>query len=119
MANAGFTGGDPAEQGAPAQPVAPPSEQDMRDGERFLVHELRGTTGFVPDVEALKASSSQVVIGIGDASGHLLTYRTSAILAELLGSAPAGFPGDHGGFLAQPAEFAEVLKKVLVGAQSS
>jgi hypothetical protein len=69
----------------------------------------------VPDAEALKASSSRVVIGIGDASGHLLTHRTSAVLAERLGSAPVGFPGDHGGFLGQPAEFAEVLKKVLVG----
>jgi pimeloyl-ACP methyl ester carboxylesterase len=115
MANAGFTGDDPAEQGAPAQPMAPPSAQDLRDGERFLTHELRGTTRFVPDVEALKASSSRVVIGIGAASGHLLTYRTSAVLAERLGSEPVGFPGDHGGFLGQPAEFAEVLKKVLVG----
>lgn len=115
MANAGFGEDDPAEQGAPAQPMAPPSEQDMRDGARFLAHELRGTTRFVPDVDALTASSSRVVIGIGEESGHLLTSRTSLALADLLGSVPVGFPGDHGGFLGEPAAFAEVLKAVLVG----
>ncbi|MCW0214401.1 MAG: alpha/beta hydrolase [Pseudonocardia sp.] len=117
MANAGFTGGDAAAQGAPAQPMEPPSEQDRRDGARFLAHELRGTTRFVPDLDALRASSSRVVIGIGDESGHLLTHRTSAVLAELLGSEPVGFPGDHGGFLGAPAEFAEVLGATLVADQ--
>jgi hypothetical protein len=29
--------------------------------------------------------------------------------------APSFFPGDHGGFLGAPAEFAEVLTKVLAG----
>lgn len=116
MADAGFTGSDSAAQGAPAQPMAPPSEQDMRDGARFLAHELRGTTRFTPDIEALRNSATRVVIGIGDESGHLITHRTSTVLAQLLGSAPVAFPGDHGGFLARPAEFADVLNKVLVAA---
>ena len=41
------------------------------------------------------------------------TSRSSTALAELLGMAPIEFPGDHGGFLGQPEEFAESLLKVL------
>ena len=37
------------------------------------------------------------------------------MLAERLGSEPVEFPGDHGGFLGLPAEFAEVVEKVLAG----
>jgi hypothetical protein len=44
-----------------------------------------------------------------------LTYRTSMALAERLGTQPAEFPGDHGGFIGQPAGFADVVRKVLAG----
>jgi hypothetical protein len=54
-----------------------------------------------------------VVIGIGADSGRLLTYRTSVALCELLGSTPVEFPGDHGGFLEAPTEFADALRTVL------
>ncbi|GAA4704044.1 alpha/beta hydrolase [Pseudonocardia yuanmonensis] len=114
MAHAGFVGGD---EGAPAGPPPgpPPSEQDMRDAARFLAHDLLVTTRYVPDVEALRAAPTRIVIGVGEASGHLLTHRTSTALAEELGVAPTFFPGDHGGFLDDPAGFAEVLTKVLAG----
>jgi hypothetical protein len=36
-------------------------------------------------------------------------------LAERLGTQPAEFPGDHGGFIGQPAGFADVVRKVLAG----
>jgi len=102
-------GGD----GAPAAPPGEPSEQDLADSARFFAHELRGTSRYVPDVAALKAGSTRVVIGIGATSGHLVTYRTSMALAELLGTPPVEFPGDHGGFLGQTEEFAAVLRKTL------
>ncbi|MFG3438907.1 hypothetical protein ACGF0J_16815 [Nonomuraea sp. NPDC047897] len=41
-------------------------------------------------------------------------HRTSTALADLLGVTPVEFPGDHGGFVGQPAEFAEALRRVLV-----
>ncbi|MEV4170248.1 alpha/beta hydrolase [Nonomuraea sp. NPDC049709] len=112
MGNAGFDEGD---EDAPAGPPGEPSEQDLIDGARFFAHELRGTTRFVPDIAALKAGPARVVIGVGVESGQLVTYRTSVALAELLGTVPAEFPGDHGGFMGQPEEFAEVLRKVLAG----
>lgn len=34
-------------------------------------------------------------------------------LAELLGSKPMDFPGDHGGFLGAPVEYANRLREVL------
>jgi pimeloyl-ACP methyl ester carboxylesterase len=112
MATAGFdTGGEDA----PAPPPGEPNEQDLRNGARFLAHELRATTRYQPDIAALKAGPARVVVGIGTESGRLLTYRTSTALAELLGTAPVEFPGDHGGFLGQPTQFADAVRKVLAG----
>jgi pimeloyl-ACP methyl ester carboxylesterase len=97
---------------------APPSEPKLsedaeRQSARFFDIDLRPTCYYVPDIEALKSSPSRIVIGIGVDSGKLLTYRTSTTLAELLGSAPAEFPGDHGGFMGAPVEFADTLRRVL------
>ncbi|MDH2426897.1 hypothetical protein [Sphaerisporangium sp. TRM90804] len=113
MATAGFdVDGD---EGAPGPPQGEPSARDVADAGRFFAHELRGTTRYVPDIAALTAGPARVVVGIGATSGGLLTYRTSAALAESLGTPMAEFPGDHGGFMGQPEEFAEVLRKVLAG----
>ncbi len=108
MANAGF---DDDEAGPPTG--GPPSEQDLADGARFFAHELRGTTRFVPDIAALTSGATRVVVGIGATSGGLVTYRTSVALAERLGTPPAEFPGDHGGFLTDPEAFAGTLRQVL------
>ncbi|MEJ8657344.1 MULTISPECIES: alpha/beta hydrolase [Streptomyces] len=112
MTNAGFDlGGD----GAPTPPPGEPSEQDLANSARFFAHELRGTARHLPDVAALRTGPARVVVGVGATSGGLVTYRTSTALAELLGTPPVRFPGDHGGFLGQPEEFADVLRKVLAG----
>ena len=106
MATAGF---DPDDGPPPGEP----SPQMLADGARFLGHELRGTTRYVPDVAALAASPTRIVIGIGADSGGLLTYRTSHALAERLGVDPVGFPGGHGGFMDRTGPFADVLRQVL------
>jgi pimeloyl-ACP methyl ester carboxylesterase len=118
MASAGFDTRGPdrgGSNGAPGPMSGKPSEQDIANGARFFGHELRWTTGFVPDVPALVAGPTRVVVGIGAASRGLVTHRTSTALAELLGTPPVEFPGDHGGFLSQPVEFAAVLTNVLAG----
>ena len=92
---------------------AEPSDDEIRQTARFFDIDLRPTTQYLPDIEALKNSPSRVVIGIGADSGRLLTYRTSVALCELLGSTPVEFPGDHGGFLGAPTEFADTLRQVL------
>ncbi|MGW2561595.1 alpha/beta fold hydrolase [Streptomyces sp. NPDC001514] len=110
MAHAGF---DIGEEGAPTPPPGEPSEQQLADSARFFAHELRGTARYLPDIPALAAGPTRVAVGIGAASGGLLTYRTSTALAERLGTRPVEFPGDHGGFLGHPEEFAAVLRSVL------
>lgn len=107
MANAGFD----IPTGAPELPE--PSDQDLRDAAHFFNHQLRSTTRFLPDIQALKRG--RVVVGLGEESGRLLTKRTTIALAELLGTRPVMFPGDHGGFMGAPGAFAEVLRKVLRG----
>jgi pimeloyl-ACP methyl ester carboxylesterase len=108
MANAGF---DVDPEGAPV--ASEPSPEQIAYGTRFLVHELRGTARYLPDIAALTRGPARVVVGIGAASGGLLTYRTSMALAEQLGTTPVEFPGDHGGFIGQPEKFAKTLRKVL------
>ncbi|MEN8651413.1 alpha/beta hydrolase [Streptomyces sp. 21So2-11] len=110
MASAGFDAGD---DGSPAPPPQEPSLRDVANGARFFAHELRGTTRYLPDVAALSGGPSRVVVGVGADSGALDTYLTSTALAELLGAPPVEFPGDHGGFLGQTEQFAEVLRTVL------
>ena len=87
--------------------------RERREAGRFFNHELWYTTQYVPDVEALKASPTRVLVGLGVESGHLLTHQTSTVLAGLLGNATVAFPGDHGGFMEAPTEFADALRKVL------
>ncbi len=103
MRNAGFE----------VSPDDAPSEDEVRQAARFFEIDLFPTTRYLPDIEALKNGSTRVMIGIGADSGRLLTYRTSVAIAELLGVTPVEFPGDHGGFLSAPDQFAETLRTVL------
>jgi pimeloyl-ACP methyl ester carboxylesterase len=90
-----------------------PSEQAIADSRYFFAHEMRGTTRYLPDIAALTSGRSRVVVGVGAASAGLATQRTSIALAKLLGTTPVEFPGDHGGFMGNPTEFADVLRSVL------
>jgi pimeloyl-ACP methyl ester carboxylesterase len=114
MINAGFDltqpdGVDKSDAPVPADPCA----QELAEAARFFDHDLRSTTRYLPDVAALRSGITRVVVGIGADSSTLVTYRTSVALADLLGSRPIEFPGDHGGFLGAPAEFADVLRNTL------
>lgn len=116
MASAGFdtADGDDADPGDAQGPQqGEPSPQDLANGARFFGHELRPTTRYVPDAAALTAGPARVVAGIGATSGDLPTFRTTTALAALLGTPVVEFPGAHVGFMEQPAEFAEVLRKTL------
>lgn len=107
MANAGFD----MPSGGPEMPA--PSDQELRDAAHFFTHELRATTRYLPDLEALK--NGRVLLGLGEESGHLLTQRTTTALADLLGTRPVMFPGDHGGFMVAPGAFADALRAALRG----
>ena len=109
MRNAGF---DVSTDDAPELPPER-SPDEVRQTARFFDIDLRATCYYDPDIEGLLAGPTRVVIGVGEDSANLLTYPIATALAELLGSEPAVFPGDHGGFMGAPVEFADTLRKVL------
>jgi pimeloyl-ACP methyl ester carboxylesterase len=109
MRNAGFdVSVDDAPQAPPDQ-----SPDEVRQAARFFDIDLRATCYYDADIEALRAGPSRVLIGVGAESRKLVTLRTSAGLAELLGTEPVEFPGDHGGFIGAPTEFADTLRSAL------
>jgi hypothetical protein len=79
----------------------------------FFEHLIRQTTGIEPDIEALQAAPTRIVIGVGATSGGQLAHRTAEALADQLGLEVVEFPGDHGGFLAHVAAFAQQLRDQL------
>lgn len=87
--------------------------QDIADDRFQHEHMMVPTIEFVPDVAALRAASSQVLIGIGETSRGQLCDRASRVLAESLGIEPTMFPGGHVGFAEDPATFAPRLRTVL------
>jgi len=101
------------EQPPPVSHPAEPDPQAVADERHFFLHELRGTTRFHPDVDALRAGSPRIVVGIGEASAGELCDRTSRALATQLGSEPTMFPGSHIGFVEDPSAFAARLREVL------
>ena len=111
-----------------AQPAPDPAMFGMPawdDGTRddpLLSDRSRAVTSYRPDVDALRAAPTRVVIAVGEESAGTVTARTSAAAAELLGQQPTAFPSHHGGFVGgesgyagQPEAFARRLRDVLDG----
>ncbi len=99
-----------------------PTEDDGSRTDPLLSGVSDPVSAYRPDVPALAAASTRVVIAAGIESKGLLTWRTSAAIAELLGQELTVFPSHHGGFLGgefgqagQPEAFAARLREVLAG----
>jgi len=97
-----------------------PTEDDGGREDPLLSGTANGITSYRPDVAALTAAPTRVVIGVGVESRKTLTGRTSVATAALLGQDPVEFPSHHGGFLGgefgyagQPEAFAVQLRDVL------
>ncbi len=102
---------------ASPEPVAVPApEVPQNDNDFFYANQIRATTSYRPDLEALKSGSTRLVVGVGAASTGQLANRTGVALAEHLGLAITEFPGDHGGFIGEAPGFANRLRQVLGGA---
>lgn len=112
MTHIGVAGG--GDGGAPQWEPTPEQLARMEETNKvFFGHLIRQTTAFQPDVQALKAAQTRIVVGVGGTSKGQLAHRTGLALAEKLGVDPVVFPGDHGGFMGQPGEFAQALQEVL------
>ncbi|MGH1525983.1 alpha/beta fold hydrolase [Leifsonia sp. L25] len=103
----------------PAMFGMPTADDGSRD-DPLLSRRSVAITGYRPDIDALKAAQTRVVIAVGEESEGIFTGRTSTAVAALLGTTPVVFPSHHGGFAAEdsgypgkPREFAARLREVL------
>jgi len=104
---------DPAAFGMPA-------DDDGSRDDPLLSDRAVAIVAYRPDVDALAAAPTRVVIGVGEESMGTFTGRTSIATAELLGQQATVFPSHHGGFMGgehgyagQPEAFGRTLREVL------
>ncbi|HEY0373157.1 MAG TPA: alpha/beta hydrolase [Amnibacterium sp.] len=97
-----------------------PATDDGRRDDPLLSGASAAVTACRPDIAALLAAPTRVVVGVGEQSAGTFTGRTSEAVAALLGQETVVFPSHHGGFLGgdgpyagKPAEFAERLRSIL------
>jgi pimeloyl-ACP methyl ester carboxylesterase len=109
-----------------ARPAPDPAQFGMTtedDGSRdnpLLSDRSWAVSSYRPDVDALTAAPTRIVIAVGEESKDTFTGRSSMATAELLGQRATVFPSHHGGFLGgeygspgQPEAFARKLRDVL------
>ncbi|RSS25408.1 alpha/beta hydrolase [Streptomyces sp. WAC05458] len=110
---------------AEADPAAigMPVEDDGSRDDPLLSDRSWAVSGYRPDIDAIAAAPTRVVIAVGEETGDVLTGRTSVAIAELLGQRVTVFPSHHGGFCdgefgypGTPDKFAHRLRQVLDGA---
>ncbi|QPP06780.1 alpha/beta hydrolase [Streptomyces bathyalis] len=104
---------DPADFGMPA-------EDDGSRDDPLLSDRAWAVSSYRPDLDALAAAPTRIVIAVGEETGDTFTGRTSVAMAQLLGTQATVFPSHHGGFLGgefgyagQPEAFARRLREVL------
>jgi hypothetical protein len=97
-----------------------PIEDDGSRDDPLLSDRSWAITDYRPDVDALAAAPTRVMIAVGEESDNVLTGRTSRAIAGLLGQPATVFPSHHGGFLGgesgyagQPEAFSRRLREVL------
>jgi hypothetical protein len=100
-----------------------PTEDDGSRDDPLLSGSSSAITAYRPDVAALTAAPTRVVIAVGEESTGVFTGRTAEAMAALLGQRATVFPSHHGGFAGgefgypgQPEAFARRLQEVLDGA---
>jgi pimeloyl-ACP methyl ester carboxylesterase len=108
---------------APPQPdpaaFGMPTEDDGTRDDPLLSDRSWAVSSYHPDVAALAAAPTRVVIAVGEESAGTFTARTAVATAALLGQEATVFPSHHGGFMGgeygypgQPEAFAARLREV-------
>src|SRR3954451_15344912 len=106
----------------PADPAmfGMPTEDDGSRDDPLLSDRSWAVSGYRPDVDALAAAPTRIVIAVGEESINTFTGRTALATAELLGQQATVFPSHHGGFVGgefgysgKPEAFARKLREVL------
>lgn len=97
-----------------------PAEDDGSRNDVMLSQNIIPTTHYQPDFDALKQSSTRIVMAAGEESEGEMANRGAHAVADQLGTETIAFPSHHGGFLGgeygwpgKPDEFAAKLHEVL------
>jgi pimeloyl-ACP methyl ester carboxylesterase len=101
-----------------------PTEDDGSRNDGLMANMRGGGCSRVPDLDAVRAAPTRVVLGVGEESGGPedgeIAGRAGHAVARELGVEPVVFPGGHNGFLGgeygqtgKPDEFAARLREVL------
>ncbi len=106
----------------PADPASYglPTEDDGSRDDPLLSDRSLPVVSYRPDVAALTAAPTRVLVAVGEESWDVFTGRTARAAAELLGQQVTVFPSHHSGFMddefgypGQPEAFARRLEEVL------
>ncbi len=99
-----------------------PTDDDGARDDPLMSDRSLAITRYQPDVTAIEAAPTRVVIAVGEESINTVTGRCAVAAAELLGQPVTVFPSHHGGFMGgefgyagQPQAFAARLRDVLYG----
>lgn len=96
-----------------ARPETIPPEGRRANPDFVFAHMIRPITRYRPDIPALRAASTRIVVGGGTSSRGQLPQRSAAALATELETPLIDFPGSHWGFAEWPEAFGSVLRRVL------
>ena len=121
VSHQGPFGPDYASQPAPDPAMfGLPTEDDGSRSDPLLGQNIITCTHYEPDIDALRAASTRIVLAAGMESEGQLANRGAFAVAERLGTELVRFPSDHGGFLGgeygqagDPDAFAAKLREVL------
>jgi pimeloyl-ACP methyl ester carboxylesterase len=75
-----------------------PTEDDGRRDDPLLSDRAKAVIAYVPDVDALTAAPTRIVVGVGEESRDQFPARAAEALAGRLGQEVVVFPSHHGGF---------------------
>ena len=97
-----------------------PADDDGTRTDPLLSGASNAITAYWPNIDALTAAPTRIVVAAGIESKDMLTWRTAQALAERLGTSLEVFPSHHGGFMGgefgyagEPEAFAARLREVL------
>jgi pimeloyl-ACP methyl ester carboxylesterase len=97
----------------------PAAQLGVRDGSRrasaafFLRQEAPAVGAFRLDRTALTREANRIVFGGGEEGRDFFPYACAKRAAEISGARFVAFPGNHAGYIQQPAAFADRLRDVL------
>jgi pimeloyl-ACP methyl ester carboxylesterase len=97
-----------------------PTEDDGSRDDALLSYYIVAGPMYEPDIDALRAAPTRIVIAVGEESEGILARRGGEAIAEQLGTPAVIFPSGHSGFMGgeygqhgDPDAFAAKLREVL------